>query len=129
MVLVAEQKILGRFNACGPEKKLEWGKVIDACVAAASNKPTPHWASLDVLAKFPDASFDIWAPYTGESKGFHTVSNARAVKAGLKFRPIDVIVKDTLAWFKTLPADRQEKLFKGHQLAAETEKAIIAAAG
>jgi 2'-hydroxyisoflavone reductase len=129
MVHVAENRVTGRFNACGPEKRLEWGKVIDACVASASKPAKPRWASLEVLEKFPEASFHIWAPYAGESKGFHTVSNARAVKAGLKFRPIEGIVKDTLEWFRGLPAERQAKLFEqaSRMLPPEKEKEILAA--
>jgi 2'-hydroxyisoflavone reductase len=126
MVHVAEQKLVGRFNACGPEKKLEWGKVIDACVKHASNECKPHWASLDVLQKFPAAQFPIWAPYAGETKGFHTVSNARAVKNGMRFRPIDTIVKDTLDWYRGLPEERRAQLFK-RNLSADLELEILAA--
>lgn len=130
MVHVAERNVVGRFNACGPEKKLAWGKVIEACVASASNKATPRWASLEVLRKFEKAGFHIWAAYDGETKGFHTVSNARAVAAGLRFRPIEGIVKDTLAWFKTLPPERQARLFKSHDehyLTPELAAEILAA--
>ena len=131
LVLSAERKTVGRFNACGPEKRLGWGKVIDACVKCASVKPTPRWASLEVLAKFPEAQFHIWAPYAGDSKGFHTVSNARAVAAGLRFRPIDAITADTLAWFKSLPAERQAKLFQRAEpmLSAAKEAEIIESLG
>ncbi len=131
LVLCAERRTMGVFNACGPEKKLEWGKVIDASVKCASTKAVPRWASLDVLAKYPDAQFHIWAPYAGESKGFHTASNARAVAAGMKFRAIDTIVADTLAWFKTLPDERRAQLSKRSEpmLSAAREAEIIAALG
>lgn len=131
MVLVAERNTVGRFNACGPERKLEWGQVIDACVKSASRECKPRWASLAVLEKFPDAKFHIWAPYVGESKGSHAVSNARAVKVGMKFRPIDTLVADTLAWFKTLPAERQAKLFQSAErmLPPAKEAEILKALG
>src|SRR5262245_43346755 len=47
MVLVGENGTVGRFNACGPEKKLEWGKVIEACGKATGNKAKARWASLE----------------------------------------------------------------------------------
>lgn len=125
MVHVAENKIIGRYNACGLEKKLEWGKVIEACVKNGSKPSKAHWASLEVLEKFPNARFQIWAPYAGESKGFHTVSNAAAVKNGLRFRSIDTIVKDTLEWCKTLPEERQQAVFRG--MTEELENEILAA--
>jgi 2'-hydroxyisoflavone reductase len=124
LVALAEQRTNGVFNACGPDKKLEWGRVIDACIANASNKPTPHWATPEQLRKFEVGELPIWAPYEGESKGSHMVSNAKAVKAGLRFRPIEAIVKDTLAWFKTQPPERQAKLFE-RNLAAAKEAEVI----
>ena len=78
------------------------------------------------MAKQKDIEFPIWAPYAGETKGFHTWRNDRAVKAGLRFRPALETVKDTLAWYKT-----QEKVEKGRtKLAgpsAEAEAKLIAA--
>ena len=50
---------------------------------------------------------------SGETAGFASVSNARAIKAGLKFRPIAETAKATLDWFKTLPQDRRAKLRAG----------------
>ncbi len=125
MVHVAERKLIGRFNACGPEKKLEWGKVIDACVKSASKPCKPHWASLEKLGSLPRVGFQIWAPYAGETKGFHSVSNAAAVKNGMRFRPIETIVKDTLAWCKSLPEEKQAAVFRS--VPEEVEKQMLEA--
>jgi 2'-hydroxyisoflavone reductase len=46
----------------------------------------------------------MWIP-TEEDPGFGSMSNARAVKAGLTFRPIVDTAKDLLAWIAALPAD------------------------
>jgi 2'-hydroxyisoflavone reductase len=123
MVHVAENKLTGRFNACGPEKKLEWGKVIEACVKNGSQPSTPRWASLEQLEKLPRVGFQIWAPYAGETKGFHMVSNAAAVKNGLRFRSIDAIVKDTLAWCKTLTPEQQAAILAS--MPEEIEKQLL----
>ena len=40
-------------------------------------------------------------------------SAARAQKTGLKTRPMQETVHDTLEWFHSLPADRQAKLRAG----------------
>jgi 2'-hydroxyisoflavone reductase len=78
------------------------------------------------MVKQEGIEFSIWAPYAGETKGFHTWRNDRAVKAGLRFRPALDTARDTLAWFKT-----QEKVEKGrNKLAgpsAEQEVKLIAA--
>jgi len=54
----------------------------------------------------------------------HLWSNARAVAAGLRFRPPVTTVRDTLAWFKTLPPERQEKLRAG--IPPEREAELLA---
>jgi hypothetical protein len=45
--------------------------------------------------------FPIWAPYTADTRGFHTRKNTRAVKAGLRFRPYEQTARDTLTWYKS----------------------------
>lgn len=126
LVRLAEDRTMGVFNACGPEKPMTWGRVIEACQKAASTKSTPVWVSTAFLAKQEGLDFPIWAPFEGDTKGFHTWSNAKAVKAGLRFRPVEETVKDTLAWYKT-----QEKIEKGrNKLAgpsAEAEAKALAA--
>ena len=62
---------------------------------------------------------------TGDDAGMASVSNARAVAAGMTFRPIDATAKDTLAWFKTLPPERQAKLKAG--IAPEREEKVLQA--
>jgi 2'-hydroxyisoflavone reductase len=59
------------------------------------------WVPGEWIAKQGVDLFPIWAPYRGETRGFPTWKNARAVKAGLTFRPYQQTVSDTLAWYKT----------------------------
>jgi 2'-hydroxyisoflavone reductase len=125
LVLLVEQRTLGVFNACGPAQRLAWGTVVEACQKAGNPSSKPVWIPGDFIAAQKDLEFPIWAPYAGETKGFHTWRNDRAVKAGLRFRPAEQTVKDTLAWYRT-----QEKLEKGrNKLAgptAEQEAKVIA---
>lgn len=122
MVKLGEARTTGAFNACGPKDKLAWGKVIEECQKASSAKDiSVRWATLAELEKLGPLDFPIWAPSEGDSKGFHTWSNARAVAAGLTFRPVDVTIKDTLAWFATLPEERRNKLRAGLTAEAEAE--------
>ena len=126
LVRLAENGTTGTFNACGPDKPLTWGRVIKACQKAGGTKSTPVWMAADFVVKQEGLEFPIWAPCEGETKGFHTWNNAKAVKAGLRFRPVEVTVKDTLTWYKT-----QEKLEKGrNKLAgpsAEAEGKLLGA--
>ena len=126
LVHLVEQGTTGVFNACGPEKRLPWGDLVAAFQKFGSPTAKPVWIPTDFLVKQEGIDFSIWAPYAGETKGFHTWRNDRAVKAGLKFRPAAETVRDTLAWYKT-----QEKGEKGRtKLAgpsAEQETKLIAA--
>jgi 2'-hydroxyisoflavone reductase len=125
MLRCAETKTLGRFNACGPKDRLPWGDVLAACKKASSAKDIDlTWIPAEKLATLKGVEFPIWAPYAGEYKGFHTVSNKRAVAAGMTFHSIQSTVSDTLAWWKTLPADRREKIAR--QFDAKKEAELIA---
>jgi 2'-hydroxyisoflavone reductase len=44
---------------------------------------------------------------------------------GLTFRPLDVTARDTLAWFKSLPQERQSHPKAG--LSAEREAEVLSA--
>ena len=121
MVHVAESRTFGVFNACGPAKKLGMGEMLAACKAASTNDTKLVWVDSAFLAKQEGVDLPIWSPYEGKSKGDHMSSNAAAVKAGLTFRPIAVTAKDTLAWFHTLPPERQAKPRAGMSLVKEAE--------
>lgn len=133
MIHTAEQKLYGRFNAAGPmpspESMLRWGDAIAACVKCAGGTATPRWIPLETLMAHQPAGFHIWVPFEGETRGFHRVSNARAVAAGLKFRSIETTTRDTLVWFQSLPEARRQRLFDAaaRMLSAEKEAELIAA--
>ena len=100
LVLMVENRTTGKFNALGPDKPMNWGRVVTACQKATPHATTVTWIPGEFVAKQEDIGFPIWAPYVGDSKGFHTWQNGRAVKAGLRFRPVEQTVTDTLAWYQ-----------------------------
>jgi len=127
LVLLAEGNVTGVFNATGPEKPWSMGGVLAACKEVTGKDTKLTWVPTDFLAKHGEAgdgSIPIWIPPTGKTKGAHLRSNAKAVKAGLKFRPTSVTVRDTLAYFKSLPEERRAKLRAG--LAPEREAELLA---
>jgi 2'-hydroxyisoflavone reductase len=126
-ILMAERGTTGIFNAVGPGQRLPMKGMIDECRKATSAASTLTWVDSKFLEGLPpaqQASFPIWTPSEGEYAGFGLRSNARAVAAGLTFRPTAETARDTLAWFKTLPAERQAALKAGPS--AEAEAAILA---
>lgn len=100
LVMVVENQTIGKFNAVGPDPAMTWGTVIDACQKATKTPSQITWIPGEFMAKNSNIEFPIWAPYVGDTKGFHTWKNARAVKAGLRFRPITTTVSETLHWYQ-----------------------------
>jgi 2'-hydroxyisoflavone reductase len=101
LVRLVEDGTTGVFNAAGPRDRLAWGDLVRACQEATPTRSTLVWIPAAFLAKHEEIGFPIWAPAEGDTRGFATWSNARAVKAGLTFRPVAETVKDTLAWYRT----------------------------
>lgn len=110
LVTLVERGATGVFNALGPKGRLAWGDLLRACQKATPNKSDLRWVAGAWIAKQGEDIFPIWAPYQGDTRGFHTWKNARAVKAGLKFRPCFDTVKDTLAWYKTQREGQRTRL-------------------
>lgn len=132
IVHLIEQGTVGTFNALGPEKKITMKEVLDACNAAGGNKAKLTWVDWKFLEKQdvgPWAEMPMWIP-TEEDPGFGSMSNARAVKAGLTFRPIGDTAKDTLAWLANLPADmtaEQKTRAVSSGIARDKEAKVLAA--
>jgi 2'-hydroxyisoflavone reductase len=63
--------------------------------------------------------------WTGKESGVARAKIDRALKKGLTFRPLAETARDTLAWFKSLPQDRQAKLRAG--LIFEREAEVLTA--
>jgi 2'-hydroxyisoflavone reductase len=133
MIALVERRTLGTFNALGPAGILGTGAFLDGIRRGVANGSDDNEATLTfVPADFLDkqnvhawSDMPVWAPPVGETAYLGRISRARAVKAGLAFRPIADTARDTLAWWRTLPEARRAKLKAG--LAAEREQAVLAA--
>lgn len=128
IVKLVEDGTVGTMNALGPERKVTMREAIDACNTAAGNKATPVWVPWSFLEKHdvgPWMEMPMWVPAELDS-GFGTMSNARAIKAGLVFRPLVDTAKDTLAWLETLPADQKNRA-RSSGITREKEDKVLAA--
>ncbi len=115
MVHCAEQKTMGKFNLCGPGQRLTMKQMVADCQKAVGGDAKLTWVPTDFLTKNGlggDGGFPIWAPFEGETKGFHTWKNERAVKAGLKFHSVEDTAKATMEWFNARPEAEQNQMIK-----------------
>jgi 2'-hydroxyisoflavone reductase len=127
-IRMAERRAYGTFNATGPAATMGMGAMLEAM------KPLAHG---DVRFTFADSAFladqnvrpwadmPAWIPADGPSAGMLQVSIRRALDQGLTYRPIGDTARDALAWFRTLPAERQANLAAG--IAPEREAEVLAA--
>jgi 2'-hydroxyisoflavone reductase len=123
-----EEQTTGVFNAVGPASTLGIGALLDACKSVSGSDARFVWAAADFLAKEKVEAWSdmpVWVPPSGDESGMTRVSSARAIAKGLTFRAVNDTVKDTLAWWKTLPDDRTKKLRAG--LSPEREAEVLKA--
>jgi len=127
-VRMAEQGKAGVFNATGPAQALTTRAMLEGVARAVRSDARLTWVStpfLDAQKVQAWSDMPVWIPGHGETEGFARRSIVRARAAGLTWRPLAVTAADTLAWFKTLPAERQGKLRAG--LTPDREAALLAA--
>ena len=126
IVRMVEANQHGVYNAVGPTKPHTMQEVLAACKQVTKAEVRHTFVPTDYLRKNKlHEEFPIWSPPSGDSAYFHRVSNAKALAQGLAFRPLLETLTDTLAWWKTLPADRQAKPRAG--ITAEKEAEILKA--
>lgn len=121
MIRLAEVGTTGTFNACGPDYPLSMDAMLYGCQAVTGGGMTLTHVSPAFLDE-QQVGLPIWVPSKDNPyAGYGAVSNERAIAAGLTFRPLATTVQDLLAWFHSLPAERQAKLGAGITREKEAE--------
>jgi 2'-hydroxyisoflavone reductase len=110
MIRLAERQTRGAFNAIGPDYTLEMAALLHGIRASTTQGAQLTFVPADFLQAqqvSPWGDMPAWVPRTGDTAGFHTRSNAKAIAAGLTFRSIADTVAATLAWFDAQPEERR----------------------
>jgi 2'-hydroxyisoflavone reductase len=126
MVHCVERRLTGPFNAIGVP--MPFGAFLEGCRQAINPEARLTWVPADFLAAQdvqPWRDLHLWVDDDGPMAGSLSWSPQKAVDAGLTFRPLAETARDTLAWFRTLPEERQSTLRAG--LSAEREAEVLAA--
>ena len=129
IVRVIEDRATGTMNALGPERRVTMRSVLDECNHVLGNNARLTWvdaAFLDQQGVAPWSEMPMWIDNHGETAGFGTLNNRRAVTAGLTFRPIGDTARDTLAWLATLPEDQRGKA-RSSGISPDKEARVLAA--
>ena len=125
MVDLLERDVAGTFHATGPAGPLTLGATLERVGRAVGADARLTWLAEDFLRERevePWTGLPLWVPAAAQA--FLTLDNARAVAAGLRFRPLEDTARDTLAWERaTPPAD----LPPSGALTPEREAELLAA--
>jgi 2'-hydroxyisoflavone reductase len=116
MVRLVEQDQPGTYNATGPADPLTFAGMLDAMKSVSGSDAEFTWvdpAFMEEQGVRAFADMPMWMPPTGPTAGFMRMSAARAMAAGLTYRPLDQTVAETLAWCRTEPPERWEQMRAG----------------
>jgi 2'-hydroxyisoflavone reductase len=98
IVHVAENRIAGPFNATGPEPPITMGDLLETCRAVAANDARLVWVADDFLLEREVGEWMELPLWLVEEQNILEADVSRALAAGLRFRPLEETVRDTLAW-------------------------------
>lgn len=130
VIRCCERKVYGVFNATGPRSRFIVGQMLEGIRATTGAKASfTHVTAAFLDAQEPPVNawsdLPVWVPPEGETAGFTQRSIAKAVAAGLTFRPFADTVKETLAFYERQTEARKKELRAG--LSPEREAKVLAA--
>ncbi len=124
IVRAVEARLGGTFNATGPDYRLSMRQFLEACITASRAKAQLTWVSEEFLREAkvePWSDLPLWVG--AKDAKFDTVNNARAIEAGLTYRPLATTINDILTWSNTRPIDHAWRA----GLKPEREREVLAA--
>jgi 2'-hydroxyisoflavone reductase len=126
IIKLIQDNASGVYNATGPDYELTIGKLLDVSKQVSGSDANFKWASVDFLSQHkvePWSDMPAWVPDDEDGAGFSRIDISKAIDAGLRFRPLEETVRDTLEWARTRPADHEWRA----GLTAEREAQVLAA--
>jgi len=127
-VKLVEDRTFGVFNAVGPQMGQPFRTFVERIQKGVGGNATFTWVDADFLrengANPYGRELPVFQVMKGRTAGFARFDLTPEIKAGLTFRPTEVTARETLEWFRTLPAERQAGLKTG--FTPERERELLA---
>ncbi len=99
IVQVAEEQTPGTFNATGPEPTVTMGELLETCNAVGGAEAELVWVDETFLLEQDVGAWMELPLWVSEADTWFLQADvSRALAAGLRFRPVEETVRDTLAW-------------------------------
>ncbi|MCC6316158.1 MAG: NAD-dependent epimerase/dehydratase family protein [Gemmatimonadaceae bacterium] len=128
-VKLVEDRTYGVFNAVAPHLGTPFRDFVNQVRAGVGSDPTFTWVDAEFLrangANPYGRELPVFQVMQGRTAGFAQFDLTPEMKAGLRWRPMETTARDTLAWWRTLPAERQAAIRTG--FTPEREKALLEA--
>ena len=107
-VTLVEGGRTGIYGAVGPRARTTMPQFLEAARAALASDARFVWVDdYAFLERHGITAAIPWGMLKGNDLGMMSIGNAKAVAAGLTFRPVADTVRDTLAWWGTTPEARR----------------------
>ncbi|HEY5059192.1 MAG TPA: NAD-dependent epimerase/dehydratase family protein [Gaiellaceae bacterium] len=122
LIRLADDGPGGAFNATGPAEPLTLGALLERAIAALDSNTRLVWTDAQRIVDAgvqPWTELPLWVP-GADHAGFMRADTRRALAAGLRFRPAEETVHDTLAWCReageqqpTLTREKEREILAG----------------
>jgi 2'-hydroxyisoflavone reductase len=131
-IRAVENGTTGVFNAAGPRSPLTMAEQLYGIRAAfdGDREVSFTWVPADFLDQQKVSAWSdmpTWVPRSDPDYPQTHVANARAVAAGLTFRPLAASAVDSLSWFQSSAEQARTQMSKAAGLDPEKERAVLAA--
>lgn len=121
MVLAAERDLSGAYNTIGPAQPLKVKEFIDTAARVVNSRADIVWKG-----DFPREMYGLpMIPPSELVPGFATMSHAKALRAGLKLRPIEDSMRENWVDHRARRGDAYDFSANGVGLSAEAEAALL----
>ena len=123
-----DKKLVGAFNSTNPTGLYTFRDVLNMCRDELNPDLKLTWVPNEFLETQnlgESGGLPLWIGDDKEYAGIWKVNAGLAASKGLKARPLSESIRDTWAWWETLPAERTAKLKTG--LSPERQAEILAA--
>ncbi|MBT8078465.1 MAG: NAD-dependent epimerase/dehydratase family protein [Gammaproteobacteria bacterium] len=121
-----ERRHAGIYNTVTPPGEFTIGDLLADSVAVTGAAMNPTWVDYEFIRETglnEGRKLPIWVSPESDSAGGALASGERALNIGLHNRPTRETARDTVSWWKTLPAERTGKLRAG--LSREEEVTLL----
>ncbi|MDX6593079.1 MAG: hypothetical protein QOJ13_2275 [Gaiellales bacterium] len=101
LVDTSERSTKGRFNTVGPAERMSIGELLERCIAVSGSDAEVVWvddrtlldAGVEVYSDLP-----LWLGNDPELTWMDHIDPSPAIDAGLRLRPLDETIAETLRW-------------------------------